>query len=188
MLPTDNLPCHFTAAFGAGFCTTIVASPVDVVKTRFMNSTPGQYTSAINCAMTMLTKEGPSSFYKGCVYAVYWPLLSLGVTCCQLTVLKVLCSIYIILRCYVYLRFLFFPIGLCPLSYDWDPGILSCSCPMSKSNEPWWEHSSLGSLRFDVCSDRSLRCMLNKFAVVIADQRKSRRRPSGENRKAGGWQ
>ncbi|XP_060765395.1 mitochondrial uncoupling protein 3 [Neoarius graeffei] len=64
-LMTDNLPCHFTAAFGAGFCTTIVASPVDVVKTRFMNSTVGQYNSAINCALTMLTKEGPAAFYKG---------------------------------------------------------------------------------------------------------------------------
>lgn len=64
-LMTDNLPCHFTAAFGAGFCTTIVASPVDVVKTRFMNSATGQYNSAINCAITMMTREGPSAFYKG---------------------------------------------------------------------------------------------------------------------------
>lgn len=63
--PADNLPCHFTAALGAGFCTTIVASPVDVVKTRFMNSTASQYNSAINCALTMLTKEGPTAFYKG---------------------------------------------------------------------------------------------------------------------------
>ena len=64
---TDNLPCHFTAAFGAGFFTTVVASPVDVVKTRFMNSTTAQYSSASNCAYTMLTKEGPKAFYKGCV-------------------------------------------------------------------------------------------------------------------------
>ncbi|KAG7223286.1 hypothetical protein INR49_015642 [Caranx melampygus] len=64
-LMTDNLPCHFTAAFGAGFCTTVVASPVDVVKTRFMNSGTGQYSSAINCALTMLTNEGPTAFYKG---------------------------------------------------------------------------------------------------------------------------
>ncbi|KAI4892654.1 hypothetical protein NFI96_022788, partial [Prochilodus magdalenae] len=69
-LMTDNLPCHFTAAFGAGFCTTIVASPVDVVKTRFMNSCQGQYNSAINCAITMLTKEGPTAFYKGGVGGV----------------------------------------------------------------------------------------------------------------------
>ncbi|PIO23967.1 hypothetical protein AB205_0002150 [Aquarana catesbeiana] len=50
----DNLPCHFVAAFGAGFCTTVVASPVDVVKTRYMNSTAGQYKNAINCAFTMV--------------------------------------------------------------------------------------------------------------------------------------
>lgn len=63
--PSDNLPCHFTAAFGAGFCTTVVASPVDVVKTRFMNSATGQYNSACNCALTMLKNEGPTAFYKG---------------------------------------------------------------------------------------------------------------------------
>uniref|UniRef100_A0A3Q0RLP8 Dicarboxylate carrier UCP2 n=1 Tax=Amphilophus citrinellus TaxID=61819 RepID=A0A3Q0RLP8_AMPCI len=64
-LLTDNMPCHFTAAFAAGFCATIVASPVDVVKTRFMNSVPGQYSGAVNCALTMLIKEGPTAFYKG---------------------------------------------------------------------------------------------------------------------------
>ncbi|XP_034460105.1 mitochondrial uncoupling protein 2-like [Hippoglossus hippoglossus] len=66
-LMTDNMPCHFTAGFAAGFCTTIVASPVDVVKTRFMNSVPGQYSGAMNCALTMLIKEGPTAFYKGFV-------------------------------------------------------------------------------------------------------------------------
>ncbi|XP_058489002.1 mitochondrial uncoupling protein 2-like isoform X1 [Solea solea] len=68
-LMTDNMPCHFTAGFAAGFCTTIVASPVDVVKTRFMNSVPGQYNGALNCALTMLIKEGPTAFYKGFVPA-----------------------------------------------------------------------------------------------------------------------
>ncbi|CAL8352806.1 unnamed protein product [Lota lota] len=66
-LMTDNMPCHFMAAFAAGFCTTIVASPVDVVKTRYMNSTPGRYSGATNCAVTMLMKEGPLAFYKGFV-------------------------------------------------------------------------------------------------------------------------
>ncbi|XP_069496236.1 dicarboxylate carrier SLC25A8 [Ambystoma mexicanum] len=64
-LMTDTLPCHFTSAFGAGFCTTVIASPVDVVKTRYMNSAPGQYGSALNCALTMFRKEGPKAFYKG---------------------------------------------------------------------------------------------------------------------------
>lgn len=61
----DNLPCHFTAGFAAGFCTTVVASPVDVVKTRFMNSASGQYSGTLNCAFLMLKNEGPTAFYKG---------------------------------------------------------------------------------------------------------------------------
>ncbi|XP_069059927.1 dicarboxylate carrier UCP2-like [Pleurodeles waltl] len=64
-LMTDNLPCHFVAAFGAGFCATVVASPVDVVKTRYMNSPLGQYRNALNCAVTMAMGEGTTAFYKG---------------------------------------------------------------------------------------------------------------------------
>nr|ASM46968.1 uncoupling protein 1 [Tapirus indicus] len=66
-LLADDVPCHFVSAVIAGFCTTVLSSPVDVVKTRFVNSPPGQYTSVPNCAMTMLTKEGPSAFFKGFV-------------------------------------------------------------------------------------------------------------------------
>ncbi|XP_075956210.1 dicarboxylate carrier UCP2-like isoform X1 [Anarhichas minor] len=68
-LLTDNMPCHFTAGFAAGLCTTIVVSPVDVVKTRIMNSPPGRYSGAINCALIMLMKEGPTAFYKGFIPA-----------------------------------------------------------------------------------------------------------------------
>ncbi|KAG7262904.1 hypothetical protein CRUP_010550 [Coryphaenoides rupestris] len=63
----DNMPCHFTAAFAAGFCTTVLASPVDVIKTRYMNSAQGQYSGAMNCAVTMFMKEGAKAFYKGYV-------------------------------------------------------------------------------------------------------------------------
>ncbi|XP_044123982.1 mitochondrial brown fat uncoupling protein 1 isoform X3 [Neovison vison] len=66
-LLADDLPCHFVSALIAGFCTTVLCSPVDVVKTRFINSPPGQYTSVPNCAMTMFTKEGPLAFFKGFV-------------------------------------------------------------------------------------------------------------------------
>ena len=31
----DGIPCHFSAAVAAGFTATLVASPVDVVKTRY---------------------------------------------------------------------------------------------------------------------------------------------------------
>ncbi|XP_058926833.1 putative mitochondrial transporter UCP3 isoform X1 [Kogia breviceps] len=64
-LLTDNFPCHFISAFGAGFCATVVASPVDVVKTRYMNSPPGQYRSPFDCMLKMVTQEGPTAFYKG---------------------------------------------------------------------------------------------------------------------------
>ncbi|XP_003814722.2 putative mitochondrial transporter UCP3 [Pan paniscus] len=64
-LLTDNFPCHFVSAFGAGFCATVVASPVDVVKTRYMNSPPGQYFSPLDCMIKMVAQEGPTAFYKG---------------------------------------------------------------------------------------------------------------------------
>ncbi|XP_012660858.1 mitochondrial brown fat uncoupling protein 1 isoform X3 [Otolemur garnettii] len=66
-LLADDVPCHLVSALIAGFCTTLLASPVDVVKTRFVNSTPGQYKSVPSCAMTMFTKEGPTAFFKGFV-------------------------------------------------------------------------------------------------------------------------
>ncbi|XP_069349508.1 mitochondrial brown fat uncoupling protein 1 [Eulemur rufifrons] len=63
----DDVPCHLVSALIAGFCTTLLSSPVDVVKTRFVNSPPGQYKSVPNCAVTMFTKEGPTAFFKGFV-------------------------------------------------------------------------------------------------------------------------
>ena len=62
---SDGLPCHVSSAFGAGLVTTMIASPVDVVKTRFMNSKPGAYTGALNCAAKMFRAEGMAAFYKG---------------------------------------------------------------------------------------------------------------------------
>ncbi|XP_007939392.1 mitochondrial brown fat uncoupling protein 1 [Orycteropus afer afer] len=66
-LLADDVPCHLLSALIAGFCTTILASPVDVVKTRFINSPPGHYTSIPNCAVAMFTKEGLPAFFKGFV-------------------------------------------------------------------------------------------------------------------------
>eukprot|EP00069_Balaena_mysticetus_P020027 bmy_02686T0 len=38
----DDVPCHFVSAVIAGFCTTVLSSPVDVVKTRSVNCLPGR--------------------------------------------------------------------------------------------------------------------------------------------------
>ncbi|KAF4532665.1 hypothetical protein B566_EDAN002900 [Ephemera danica] len=64
-LMTDNVPCHFTSAVVAGFCTTVFASPIDVVKTRYMNSKQGTYKGAFDCGWRMAVHEGPTAFYKG---------------------------------------------------------------------------------------------------------------------------
>lgn len=64
-LMRDNIPCHFTSAVIAGFCATLCASPIDVIKTRYMNSTPGTYRGALDCAVQTFGREGPSAFYKG---------------------------------------------------------------------------------------------------------------------------
>jgi len=67
LLMKDNIQCHFSSAVIAGFMTTLVASPIDVVKTRYMNSPKGMYAGAIDCTIRMAKKEGPAAFYKGFV-------------------------------------------------------------------------------------------------------------------------
>lgn len=66
-LLVDGIPCHLSAAVAAGLCTTLAASPVDVVKTRYMNSAPGEYKGAVDAAVRMFVNEGPMAFYKGFV-------------------------------------------------------------------------------------------------------------------------
>lgn len=61
----DGLHTHILCAFGAGFNAVCVGSPVDVIKTRLMNKTPGQPTSFIGIVPHVLMKEGPLAFYKG---------------------------------------------------------------------------------------------------------------------------
>jgi len=64
-LMADDWPCHLVSAFAAGFCATCVVSPVDVVKTRYMNSAPGVYRGALHCASRMIRERGIFTFYKG---------------------------------------------------------------------------------------------------------------------------
>ena len=70
-LMEEGVRLHFSAAVIAGFCTTVVASPVDVVKTRYMNSSKGQYKGAMDCAIRMFVQEGSKAFYKGFVPSFY---------------------------------------------------------------------------------------------------------------------
>ncbi|XP_013880649.1 mitochondrial dicarboxylate carrier isoform X2 [Austrofundulus limnaeus] len=64
---TDNIFTHFLASVFAGGCATILCQPLDVVKTRLMNSKL-EYRSVFHC-LTETAKLGPKAFYKGLVPA-----------------------------------------------------------------------------------------------------------------------
>lgn len=65
LLMRDNLATHFTSAFAAGFCATVVASPIDVIKTRIMNSRVGTYKGMLDCGQKLFRENGLAAFYKG---------------------------------------------------------------------------------------------------------------------------
>lgn len=61
----DGVPCHFVSATMAGLAATLLASPVDVIKTRYMNSAQGVYRGVLHCALEMRRREGWGAFYRG---------------------------------------------------------------------------------------------------------------------------
>ncbi|NXW79783.1 DIC protein, partial [Hirundo rustica] len=66
-LLSDNIFTHFLSSFIAGICATFLCQPLDVVKTRLMNS-HGEYRGVVHCAVET-AKLGPLAFYKGFVPA-----------------------------------------------------------------------------------------------------------------------
>uniref|UniRef100_A0A8C0YJ33 Mitochondrial dicarboxylate carrier n=1 Tax=Cyprinus carpio carpio TaxID=630221 RepID=A0A8C0YJ33_CYPCA len=63
----DNILTHFLSSFIAGGCATFLCQPLDVIKTRLMNS-KGEYRGVIHC-LTETARLGPLAFYKGLVPA-----------------------------------------------------------------------------------------------------------------------
>jgi len=61
----DGIPCHFVSATMAGLAATLLASPADVIKTRYMNSPQGVYRGVLHCALEMRRREGLGAFYRG---------------------------------------------------------------------------------------------------------------------------
>ncbi len=51
--------------FSAGLVTTIVASPVDVIKTRYMNSPKGKYSGPFDCLRSTVRNNGFQALYRG---------------------------------------------------------------------------------------------------------------------------
>lgn len=64
---SDGIFTHFIASFIAGGCATVLCQPLDVLKTRLMNS-KGEYQGVLHCA-TETARLGPLAFYKGLVPA-----------------------------------------------------------------------------------------------------------------------
>ncbi|XP_072319237.1 mitochondrial dicarboxylate carrier [Eucyclogobius newberryi] len=63
----DNILTHFLSSFIAGGCATFLCQPLDVMKTRLMNS-KGEYTGVRHC-LRETAQLGPLAFYKGLVPA-----------------------------------------------------------------------------------------------------------------------
>ncbi|XP_045155551.1 mitochondrial dicarboxylate carrier isoform X2 [Echinops telfairi] len=59
---SDNIFTHFVSSFVAGGCATFLCQPLDVLKTRLMNS-KGEYQGVFHCAKET-AKLGPLAFYK----------------------------------------------------------------------------------------------------------------------------
>lgn len=64
---SDNIFTHFLSSVIAGGCATFLCQPLDVMKTRLMNS-KGEYRGVMHCAVET-AKLGPLAFYKGFVPA-----------------------------------------------------------------------------------------------------------------------
>lgn len=61
----DNVVTHLVSGLGAGFFAVVVGSPVDVVKSRIMGDTQGQYKNILDCFVKTFQRDGPLAFYKG---------------------------------------------------------------------------------------------------------------------------
>lgn len=78
-LMADGIHCHLASAVVAGVTATILANPVDVVKTRYMNSPRGKYSGVLQLVRATARKEGMGAFYRGftasCMRLVSWNIV-----------------------------------------------------------------------------------------------------------------
>jgi hypothetical protein len=59
----EGFMLHFWCSVFSGFCAATASSPIDVVKSRMMNS--HIYTSSADCFIKTMRSEGISAFFKG---------------------------------------------------------------------------------------------------------------------------
>lgn len=65
----DNVSTHLTASTLTGAVATSLTQPLDVLKTRLMNSTENQYRSVGHCIRDLYQTSGVLGFFKGYVPA-----------------------------------------------------------------------------------------------------------------------
>jgi len=61
----EGIPLHFASSLFAAVFTTTASSPFDVIKTRYMCDTSGQYTGLMDCVAKTLKNDGPMAFLRG---------------------------------------------------------------------------------------------------------------------------
>jgi solute carrier family 25 uncoupling protein 8/9 len=61
----NSVGTHFLAGLCSGFIATLVASPVDVVKTRLMSARPEERAGIISVTRGLYRQSGLRGFYKG---------------------------------------------------------------------------------------------------------------------------
>ena len=68
----EGLLIHALSAIIAGFATSAISSPIDLVRTRLMNFKEGgpTYNGFLNCGMTIARTEGLQGLYKG--FSAQW--------------------------------------------------------------------------------------------------------------------
>ena len=65
----EGIATHLSCSLFASVIVATTTSPVDVIKSRWMNQQGGQYKSVFDCATTIFKKEGPGAFYKGYLFS-----------------------------------------------------------------------------------------------------------------------
>lgn len=65
----EGLPLHFLTSTIAGCIGTIMTQPIDVIKTRYMNAKPGEYSGLVAVVISIF-KQSPMAFYKGFIPAL----------------------------------------------------------------------------------------------------------------------
>ncbi|PVU86772.1 hypothetical protein BB561_006564 [Smittium simulii] len=61
----ENISTHLSSSLLAALLTTTVTNPIDIAKTRIMNSKGREYTGMINTIVSMVKNEGSLSLFKG---------------------------------------------------------------------------------------------------------------------------